>query len=502
MAGVCAKPRKNGKFQGWYIDELGRQKNFIGTRNRASTRDLAKRLEDQARPARLGLTGTKALTSASLPLTDVIQEYLGWGNISGGRGRRPWSPTHARMRKTHLEFWEKHIGKKISDIASILPIVERELTVLQKQGLKRKTLANYSEAISSFCDFLLKRDYILVDPLKRLAKIDTSPEKTRRVLGPEEIRQLLKVAPTQRRLLYEVAFASGLRVNELTQLEARDLDIERGGIVLRPELTKNRKAGFQPLHPSTVSRLRTSLSVGEPKAFYERAGRCVQITRPIPKNPLLYVPSHPARDLEKDLKKIGINKEAPDGSIIDFHSARAAYITLVGLHTPVVKEMQALARHQSANLTIGVYAKTTEKRLTDVATAVAENFLSTDESKKANAPAMKIWSGRRDLNPRPYQSLTRLCTVENAHPSEKVINITRQLRSLPITSEIVSDNQKRTQTQKTSKKNPQSITVRIHLKDGAQLTGIASEREFAGKKFVEIDGQMICPSQITRIIPQ
>jgi integrase len=43
------------------------------------------------------------------------------------------------------------------------------------------------------------------------------------------------------------AFASGLRKEELRSLVVRDLDIKRGGLVLRAEWTKNRKDGFQPL---------------------------------------------------------------------------------------------------------------------------------------------------------------------------------------------------------------------------------------------------------------
>jgi hypothetical protein len=46
------------------------------------------------------------------------------------------------------------------------------------------------------------------------------------------------------------------------------------------------------------------------------------------KNPLLYVPSHPARSLDMDLEKAGIPKVTPKGKI-DFHAVRLAYINLV-----------------------------------------------------------------------------------------------------------------------------------------------------------------------------
>ena len=47
-----------------------------------------------------------------------------------------------------------------------------------------------------------------------------------------------------------------------------------------------------------------------------------------PKNPLLYVPSGPSRDLAKDLKAAGIPKHTPGGKV-DFHACRVAYINMV-----------------------------------------------------------------------------------------------------------------------------------------------------------------------------
>jgi hypothetical protein len=43
---------------------------------------------------------------------------------------------------------------------------------------------------------------------------------------------------------------------------------------------------------------------------------------------LLYVSSHPGRDLEIDLKAAGIAKWTDDGKV-DFHALRVAYVSLV-----------------------------------------------------------------------------------------------------------------------------------------------------------------------------
>lgn len=93
-----------------------------------------------------------------------------------------------------------------------------------------------------------------IDPLRNLKAYDTTPKTLRRAMTADEIQRLLTgiaengTKYAKRRLLgYEVAFASGLRKEELRSLVVRDLDIKRGGLVLRAEWTKNRKDGFQPL---------------------------------------------------------------------------------------------------------------------------------------------------------------------------------------------------------------------------------------------------------------
>jgi hypothetical protein len=48
----------------------------------------------------------------------------------------------------------------------------------------------------------------------------------------------------------------------------------------------------------------------------------------IPENPLLYVPTHTTRDLDRDLQAAGIQKHAPGGKL-DFHACRVAYINFV-----------------------------------------------------------------------------------------------------------------------------------------------------------------------------
>jgi hypothetical protein len=95
-------------------------------------------------------------------------------------------------------------------------------------------------------------------------------------------------------------------------------------------------------------------------------------------NPLLYVPSHPARELDKDLAEVGIPKHTPEGKV-DFHACRVAYISLLFEAGASTKEAQALARHSTPDLTLNAYARTREDRLTKLTEEVGDKILPSEK---------------------------------------------------------------------------------------------------------------------------
>ena len=373
MAGVRKKPSRGGNFQGWYVDASGRRKFFTGTQSRNETVHMAQRFEDEHRQVRLGYrpARTSADRHKDREFSEVVEEYLSWGRAQGGRGGRQWSSTHARNRRTHLHWWHERLGlQRLADVDSILPRVEKELQGLQKLGRTGKTIANYAEALTALCDWCVQRGYLHEDVLKGLAPFDTTPQTQRRAILSEEIARLLSSCAPHRRVLYETAFLSGLRANELRNVTLNHLDGARCGLHLDAEWTKNRKPGFQPLPSSLVERLREFAESGEPSRLYSKFYGRADAESPAPANPLLYVPSHPARDLDVDLQKAGIQKQAPGGKI-DFHACRLAYINFVIEAGVSIKEAQSLARHSTPDLTLNVYGRTREDRLSEAVERVA-----------------------------------------------------------------------------------------------------------------------------------
>ena len=160
----------------------------------------------------------------------------------------------------------------------------------------------------------------------------------------------------------------------MQSLSINDLDLEENGLHLDASWTKNRKKGFQPLAIDLVHRLSDFALSGEPARLYAKFYRRKGTKLTAPDNPLLYVPSHTARDLDKDLKAAGIPKETADGKL-DFHACRLAYINFVLESGASVKEAQALARHSTPELTMNVYGRTRKERLSETAEKVAANVL-------------------------------------------------------------------------------------------------------------------------------
>ncbi len=373
MAGVCKKPLRSGKYRGWFTDLNGKQRFFTGVQSRAETRRIAERLEDEHREVRLGHRPPSALVQKHRAFDEAAADYVAWGRSRGGRGGRPWAERHARNREAQLKWWRERLGlETVADLEGTLPRVDKALQELQAAGKAGTTVQRYAETIRAFCRWCKSRGYLAHDPLEGLAGFDTTPRARRRAMTPEEINALLEASPPHRRLTYEVAFLSGLRASELRQLTPEHLDTRRGGLRLDADMTKNRRAGFQPLPAFLVKRLAAFAESGEAKRLYERAykGASVDPAR-APKNPLLYVPTHTARDMDIDLKAAGVPKWTPAGKV-DFHAARVAYISLVFESGASLKEAQELARHQTAALTLNVYARARSERLAATVEAVAE----------------------------------------------------------------------------------------------------------------------------------
>ena len=347
-------PHPRWRFQ--YTDWRGQKKTATGTTSKTETEKLALRVQADQDAMRKGWKPVPKPSDRARRFDDVMGEYLAWGESQGGRRGHPWGKVHSRMRRSYLGWWKDQLGlEMLIDLVGVLGRVERVLRMLEAQGRSGKTLQNYAESLAALCDWCVTRGYLEADPLGKLSQFNTTPLTRRRAMTSEEITRLLDCCAPHRRLTYEVAFASGLRAGELRALRARHLDVDGGGVRLEAAWTKNRKASFQPLPAWLVQRLGATV---EGKAADGR---------------LLYVPSHPARDFDEDLRRASIAKTSPEGKL-DFHACRVAYVSWVVEAGATLKEAQALARHASPEMTMNTYARTRSERLVEVTEIVGRNL--------------------------------------------------------------------------------------------------------------------------------
>ena len=397
MPGILKTKTRDGKWRAWYKSHLtgsdGRRKTlkFTGTHSRRETLALARQRQVEEDRIAAGLIPAPGCRHQWRDFVETVQDYLSYGEAQGGRGGRPWGRTHARNQRAQLAWWHEQIGfRTLEDLLQALRPVETALVRLRDRGRTGKTLRNYQESLHSFCRWCVDRGYLPSDPLARLRKFDAAPRTRRRALTLEDIAAIMAVAPPDRRLLYEMALFSGLRLGELRHLKGAHLDIGRGGLRLDADWTKNRRAGFQPLPSHLVARLARAIE--------------------FPSSSLLRVPSQPqlTRVFDRDLQAAGIGKVNEQGVAV-FHSWRGTYGTLLDSLGASAKETQELMRHATPVLTMQRYVQAQLERQKTLVQSMADVVMSAPGVPKRSAA-----EGAGEVNNSIFNMLEEGGGMENA----------------------------------------------------------------------------------------
>jgi integrase len=366
---------------------------------------------------------------------ETIAEYLTWGALRGRKDGKSWSEIHAAKTKTNLEFWEKMLRlKTLADFDGILPDVEHQMKLMTDQKLSPRTVTHKVTSLRAFCRWAIKRDYLEGNPLAALGTLNTDPQKEYRAYTLEEIQGIFEVATDYQKLVLTMAMVTGCRAGELRSLQIDDLDAKTGVLTLRPGITKNKKVKHMALPGPLVDALLYAYHSGETARRYEQNTRKNQA----PAETLLFVPTHPARELDRLRERAGIPKKTKDG-IATFHSLRATFVTLVAEQGATVKELQSLARHSDPRLTMNVYAKSRDEREAQVIEGVF-NTLDSGE-KNANSMRATLTSGRFARENRPQRALRPTGTDGgNVDLPQNSLKTRAPRNSLIINAEVISHN--------------------------------------------------------------
>ncbi len=194
-------------------------------------------------------------------------------------------------------------------------------------------------------------------------------------------------------------------------LRLRSLD---GGLHLRAAWTRSRRDGFQPLPAWLVEKLEDYAAADRATLVYADAYACSPTQAEPPGGRLLYVPTHTAGALDKDLRAPGTEKRNVEGKA-DFQSLRVTHVPMLGEAGGTITDLQGLARHATPQVTANVYWRTREERLTSLAEAIGSVVGSEPNGSPSMEPAVQAetddpkplpvneigWWRRRESNPRP-----------------------------------------------------------------------------------------------------
>ena len=248
--------------------------------------------------------------------------------------------------------------------------LERFLESLRtgKRALSVQTTNDYLQAVSQFCNWLVENERIERNPFDRVKKGNAERDRrhVRRVLDAGELarliaataagRNLKKLSGPERAMLYTVAAYTGYRASELAALTPRrfNLDGSPPSIDLDGAFTKNGKPACQPIPAALAHELRSFLA-GRPAEAPVWPG---------------WWSGRAAEMIAEDATAAGValTIDTKDGlQVLDFHSLRGTFATLLDALDISLKARQELMRHSDPRLTMNTY---TRAKLHDLGAAV------------------------------------------------------------------------------------------------------------------------------------
>ncbi len=305
----------------------------LGTKDKQVAETKLRRIVGELERGREGMSIPKKMREAmATPLMEHVKAF-----VSELRSKR--CHRHVANVQMHLERLSDACGwKTLRDVTAESFRVWRQ----REKGRKsEKTLNEYLGSVRHFLNWLEDNEQLERNPLKGIDKIPVLTRKVeRRSLRIEDARRLLEVAGPVRRVVYLLCMTTGLRREELKQLEWRDvrLDASVPFIAVRAATAKNRKNAQQPLHPEAAEALKQL-----------RPATASEMDKVFPK----CVPKMPR--MRKDLKAAGIPFVDEAGKRLDLHALRKTFQMLLTLNGTHLRTTQALMRHSTSKLTESTY---------------------------------------------------------------------------------------------------------------------------------------------------
>lgn len=233
------------------------------------------------------------------------------------------------------------------------------LAHLTKRGLSRRSMARKLSSLRSFFRFLMREKMLLDNPFQSIST-PKMEKKLPSFLYPQEIQQLLTLPDEttslgQRdRMIFELLYASGIRVSELVTLTVDKVNLSRGMALVYGKGAKER---YVPIGSYAIEAIRQYLNVGRVKLLANREddhGRLVVNYRGEPMS-------------DRSVRRV-VDKYVQEASLslgISPHTFRHSFATHMLNAGADLRTVQELLGHVNISTT-QVYTHVTKERLRHV----------------------------------------------------------------------------------------------------------------------------------------
>lgn len=312
-----------------------------------ASKDMLNELRSRADRGELGLLDNR------YPWADLRNDFLAWAK----QNIRRWQEYESDLEK----FEEFSHVRCVSLVTPRLIDQFREWRLAQ--GVTPRTINRQVGTISNMLGKAVHRFKVIdsnaLGDIDRLAEGD--PTKVRRALTAEEVAAVFEHSRPEMVPVWRLYATTGMRKMELVTLLFSDVDWEGKAIVIRASVAKGKKCRRVLLDDAMLAML-IELREQPRTAGWDREHVFVNhIGRPHRHNLL--------RKFYGTCKLAGIADAKRNGAV-DLHSLRVTFTTLSLEGGASPKAVQAILGHATLDMTMRVYAKTTDRSLRDAINAL------------------------------------------------------------------------------------------------------------------------------------
>ncbi len=374
-----------------------------GCRDETAARQVLADLERRAELVRSNvMTAAEAAVSDhhASPFEEHLASYLSYLEAKGA------CPEHRAERGRQLRRLAADCAfSALADLRR--EALERWLGAKARVGMGARTRNSYLCSALAFCNWCVETNRLTANPFEAVPKANekADPRRQRRAMTEPELVRLLAVARErpllealtvrkgprkgeryanvrpevqerlellgkERALIYKTLVLTGLRKGELSSLTVAQLALDEAipSVSLDAADAKNREGSTIPLRTDLVADLRQWLADRLRRLQEDALASGAPIPARLPPDtPLFNVPDKLCKILNRDLRLAGVAKRDERGRVLDVHSLRHTFGSLLSKGGVAPRTAQAAMRHSRIDLTMNAY---TDPALLDVHGAI------------------------------------------------------------------------------------------------------------------------------------